>query len=537
MEKKAIYIDIEDDITAVISKVEKSTDQTVNMVIPKRSTVLQSVVNLKLVKKAAREAEKELALITDDSKINRMAAQLGLMTAPNLKAEPTIPVISDAKAELPSDVVEDFDSPGPPAQAQAPSTVAAKKVGHTATAATLPPGAGQGKSKIPDFNRFRKRLILGGLGILGLGVIIWLSIFALPKAVVQIQGRTETQQVDFGFTVDREASRPNVEQGVLPGTEKQLNKTLTSSFKASGKKDAGTKASGTLSVKNCEDTDARSLSAETRFESSSGRVFLTSAAATIPAGTFSGGGSTCTSSSVDIGVSALENGDNYNIGATSYSSSALSGNFVITGTAMTGGSSKTVTVVTQADVDTAKDQLLQKERSPAQKELEDSFSDDDYIIKQSFAENPTDISPEPAVGGEADSAKLTLKVTYAETAVKQTELKALLKYQLEQAGKKRNSELGVVDDGLDKAQFVAGEKIGSTAQRFQIRAEGLLGPDINFDELKERIARKRSGEAEEIIKSYPEVTGATVKLQPFWVRRVPSNPSKVIIEINIPQNQ
>src|SRR5688572_16464095 len=107
MEKKAIYIDIDDDITAVINKVEKSAQDHVNMVIPKRSTVLQSVVNLKLVKKAATEAKKELALITDDSKINRMAGQLRIRTAPNLKTEPVVPVIRDAQAELPSDVVED----------------------------------------------------------------------------------------------------------------------------------------------------------------------------------------------------------------------------------------------------------------------------------------------------------------------------------------------------------------------------------------------------------------------------------------------
>jgi hypothetical protein len=236
-----------------------------------------------------------------------------------------------------------------------------------------------------------------------------------------------------------------------------------------------------------------------------------------------------------VGVTALENGDSYNIGATSYTSAALSGNFIISGSAMTGGSSKTVTIVTQADVNTPKDQLLQKERSAAQKELEGESEDTDYVIKQSFSENVTDVSSEPGVGAEANDAKLTVKVTYSQLAVKQDELKELLKHQLEAAAKKRNSQLGVVNDGLDNAQFTPGEKIGSTVQRFQVKAEGQLGPDINLDELKDKIARKRAGEAEEIIKSYPEVTGATVKLQPFWVRRVPRNPDKIVVEINLPQ--
>ncbi len=123
---------------------------------------------------------------------------------------------------------------------------------------------------------------------------------------------------------------------------------------------SGTKASGTVSVKNCEDTDGRSNSAGTGFASASGRTFVSTKAADVPKGSFSGGGSVCSSATVPIDVTAAENGDSYNIAPTSYTSSALSGNFIISGNQMSGGSSKTVAVVTQADFDSARKDFAPK---------------------------------------------------------------------------------------------------------------------------------------------------------------------------------
>jgi hypothetical protein len=49
MKKDTIYIDIEDDITAVIERVKGSPEKLIALVPPK-GAALQSVVNLKLLK-------------------------------------------------------------------------------------------------------------------------------------------------------------------------------------------------------------------------------------------------------------------------------------------------------------------------------------------------------------------------------------------------------------------------------------------------------------------------------------------------------
>jgi phosphoglycerate dehydrogenase-like enzyme len=66
MSKSVIYIDTEDDITSIIDRVKEAESDIVALVPPKRNGVLQSVVNLKLLKRSASGADKKIVLITGD---------------------------------------------------------------------------------------------------------------------------------------------------------------------------------------------------------------------------------------------------------------------------------------------------------------------------------------------------------------------------------------------------------------------------------------------------------------------------------------
>jgi hypothetical protein len=66
VKKETLYIDVEDDITAVIEKIADIKEKIVAVVPPKRAGVLSSVVNLKLVNKSAHDAGKRVVLITTD---------------------------------------------------------------------------------------------------------------------------------------------------------------------------------------------------------------------------------------------------------------------------------------------------------------------------------------------------------------------------------------------------------------------------------------------------------------------------------------
>ena len=63
-DKDTIYIDIDDEITGIIDKVTASNGKIVALVLPKRASVFQSIVNMKLLKRAADSEKKNLVLIT-----------------------------------------------------------------------------------------------------------------------------------------------------------------------------------------------------------------------------------------------------------------------------------------------------------------------------------------------------------------------------------------------------------------------------------------------------------------------------------------
>ena len=91
MNKDVIYIEPEDDITDIITKLENSKEKIVALVPPKKAGVFRSVVNIKLIAKAAAGTEKTAVLVTTDPSIVKLAAATRIPVTKNLQTPPTIP--------------------------------------------------------------------------------------------------------------------------------------------------------------------------------------------------------------------------------------------------------------------------------------------------------------------------------------------------------------------------------------------------------------------------------------------------------------
>src|SRR5476649_36152 len=89
--KDTIYIDIDDEITAIIDKLHGSKAKVVAMVLPKRASVFQSIVNMKLLKRAADSGKKNLVLITAEAGLLPLAGAAGVHVAKTLTSKPEIP--------------------------------------------------------------------------------------------------------------------------------------------------------------------------------------------------------------------------------------------------------------------------------------------------------------------------------------------------------------------------------------------------------------------------------------------------------------
>lgn len=94
---KLIYLESDEEITDVIDKISKVEDKSVSLVIPRGSTLANSIVNLKLLVKRSKVLKKEVALVTNDNIAHNLASQIGL---------PVYESIDDAKAGIPEPEVE-----------------------------------------------------------------------------------------------------------------------------------------------------------------------------------------------------------------------------------------------------------------------------------------------------------------------------------------------------------------------------------------------------------------------------------------------
>ncbi len=100
MNKDVVYIEPEDDITDVITKIEKAKEKIVAVVPPKKAGVFRSIVNIKLMAKAGTAAGKTVVLVTVDPSITKLAAATRLPVAKNLQSAPVIPAM-DVPADEP----------------------------------------------------------------------------------------------------------------------------------------------------------------------------------------------------------------------------------------------------------------------------------------------------------------------------------------------------------------------------------------------------------------------------------------------------
>ena len=87
-QKDVIYIDVEDDITSIIGKVKASKESIVAIVPPKRTGVLQSAVNLRLLARAASNSDKKLVLVTSNQALTHLAANARMLIAKSLQSKP-----------------------------------------------------------------------------------------------------------------------------------------------------------------------------------------------------------------------------------------------------------------------------------------------------------------------------------------------------------------------------------------------------------------------------------------------------------------
>jgi hypothetical protein len=546
-QKETIYVDIDDEITSLIDKVRSSKQGIVALVLPKRAAVLQSVVNMKLLKRTADEEKKRIVLITSETSLLPLAGAVGLYVAKTLQSKPAIPAapkLADSETVLDTSIPEDTNAEIDPQKpvgelAGIPNddeeTIEVDDIDEETAAPEKPAGkkAFNKKLKVPNFERFRLLIILGGIGLL---LLIGAWIFAatvLPKANIIIKTDTSSFNSDITFTTGTTVKEFKKDELLLPATSKELKKTDSEKLQTTGQKDLGEKAKGkvTLALKDCSLSEV-TIPAGTGV-STNNLTFITQKDVSLSSVKV---GNTCQNNSFPdystetVDVTAQNAGDQYNI--SSGRNFTVAGFSAVSGTnadAMTGGTSKIVKVVAQADVDNAKQKLTERANATASEELKKLLEADSLLgITESLNIGTPTITSSPKVGEEATEVTVTSATTYTMLGVKEDELKQFVEDDVNK--RIDRSKQDILDNGLDKAIFKVVEKKPNGELRVNMQTVAVAGPELDAEAIKKEIAGKKKGETQSIIQSRPGIRDVEIKYSPFWVYSTPKKISKITID-------
>lgn len=558
--KDTIYVDNDDEITAIIDKLEASKGSLVALVLPKRAQVLQSIVNMRLLKRSADEASKDLVLVTNESAVLPLAGVAGVNVAKNLQSKPYIPAspipiksaagvagaaaglaavagADDDEKEATLDyhrsmgelaVDEEVDEPETIHLAEDAADISAAKGTAPASNKAVPPK--DKKLKVPNFDRFRTLIILLVVGLVGLIVFVILAIKVLPKATISVQ--TTGTPVSANFTLNTSDKATTLDQAkmVIPATLQTKDQPSSQSVQATGTQNNGTKATGTVTMSATECSASLPVDVPAGSTvSANGLTYVTQDKTKFSNSGVNNGGCITYSSTSSTAITASSGGANYNAGGgTTFKVNGRS-DVTATGSA-SGGTDNNVTVVAQADIDKAKAAVTSQSSDAFSKDFQKKLTDQGlYVIAPTLKISDPQVTATPGVGQPASTVSVNIKITYSVLTVKKDDLKTIVSAQLgKQIDTKKQQILD--SDVLKNVVISVQNQTSPTVTALNITADASATPNIDVNSIKTQSAGKKSGEIHDLISGINGVKSVDVKMSPFWVSTVPAGKIKVNLQ-------
>ena len=539
MDKEIIYIDPSDDITDIISKIKEAKNKTIALVPPKKASVFRSAVNIKLISKSAKDNSKLVVFVTTDSAIMKLAMASRIPVAPNLQTRPIIPKAEDIKVSAPAEVeeevteeeIEDGES------AKAEKVIESDEIEDEDSeedAKAKKKAAKEGKitGKVPTLDKYRKWIIIGSSTFIALILfLVWAFVFA-PHATINVKVRTTAAPFSETVTFTTRESEVDNEAGKFYIDNNTLEKESEITFEATGRKNTGNKASGSIKVAALISAQGLNIDSGTTFTFNN-LVYVSSAATSL-----SWDNEKCLDvlercpASVNVSVVASGAGAQYNIDAAN--SGWVSGNknlSIVSASAMTGGTDNFITVVQQSDIDKAKESLKTENESDGKKELIEKIGEANVIIDESFAVTTTDPIVSPKLGEEVKEGvtpTITAKTTFSIFSVDLPPIRDFI-------NKKANI-------GSDEKVYAVGEpyferfaKNSDTLYSARLKTDYEFGPKITEESILELVKGRKIGEVSSLIKGSNAngVSDVNALTSFFWVTSVPNDPNKITINLTI----
>jgi hypothetical protein len=575
--KEIIYLEIDEAITSAVDKIRKAEDNEVVLVMPKGATLLQSLINLKLLKKQSEKVEKNLSIVTNDKVGKTIAYQAGIPVYNHIDKDGTLEGIEEPKdiiikesSEEKVDTASTIDDPLVSVDDEAKNKTKAslKKIytpdednaGEEESEQEIVVGLTDdelaGKSfkikKVPSISELekdvssdnppkirilRKRKILAVF--LGIPFLAFsLGYIFIPKAEVYIKVKAENVPLDAQFKVDKEATRVDSSLKIIPG--QFIDETVDEEkvFTATGKKQDGKKATGKVTLYNEWDGNPQTLVKGTRLRSGDGKIFRLLEEVTVPGSEprQSEGQIVIVAGKISTDVEADEIGEDYNIGPSNFSIPAFTPQkqtkfYAKSVAAMTGGSTKEITIVSQEDADKAKEEFLVDLIKKYEEALVKN-NPNHRLLKDALKIEAKEVKFSPPVGGEADKFTVKIKIVKRAVLFKGDDLDLLLKDLLKNEVEDKKE---IHSTQIDEDKFVVQGVFASNFSQadFRFTADVDIIPKLDLDNIKKALRFRGVEVTKEDLMSYESVEEVKIEFWPFSMSHLPLISNNITVTVDV----
>jgi hypothetical protein len=312
---------------------------------------------------------------------------------------------------------------------------------------------------------------------------------------------------------------------------------------ATGEKNVVSKSSGKIVIYNNFSAQNQPLIKNTRFQAPDGKIYRIHDSIVVPGQKVVGGKSTPGSFEVDVYADAV--GPEYNIGLVDFTIPGFKGSprfdkiYARSKTAMTGGASGLVKVVSDTDIQKAKETLTAglKEKLLAQAIAQKPKGM--VLYKDAVFYNFTDSMDNTATGADNKSVKLTMKGSLTATLFDAQELsKRIVKASVAPVDVAPNDkilvtnieELAFAVKNENKGESIALPKDGDT-YIFSLNGVAKAVWQVDTASLAGKLAGTKKADYTAILAEFSGIEKANAAIRPFWKTKFPSDVAKIHVEI------
>ncbi|MFN7160249.1 MAG: hypothetical protein ACK4NC_01410 [Candidatus Gracilibacteria bacterium] len=546
-DQRLTFIEIDDEITDVFSKISSQKDKTVYLVIPGRSMLLTSIVNLKLIRKKAEEEKKTVIIVTQDKIGRTLASQAGLTALKDYKE------IEEFTQEPQEPSIKHYQQK----KDEKNNQEKVKKV---------PEGVGEKLAYLFGFYKYDKetakyRMVFtkpskkAYMTILFFSVLILFTIafFGLPDAKITIIPKLNATSVETNVTLTGAPTSLADKQVHMQQIEVIYEKTFKQP--ATGGVFKGENAKGKIKIFN-RSTKPWPLVTNSRIQTNEGLVYLTKKFVSVPEAKGD------TPGTLEVEVEARERdannqfmGERGNIGPMKFTFPGLSSTnqkliYAESTSPMTGGVTNVERFVVKEDVEEANKNIIQELKNMAPEYLQSELKkvhgeDETYKIFQIHDDRFVQSElvsvgvPKDILNQRIDSFEVQGKMRAKAYYVNQDDLKKIMQdYFVNHKLTAREKLLSMDPQSL---QFVNIFPSQNSDIKITARMNGLV--TFSFDRDNETLIKTiqsnvtgiKREDAEKFIQNLPEVEKVNVSLSPAWQKTLPTIKENIDIEILDPK--